>query len=135
MLDPIADMLSRIRSAQMAGKSEVFFRASKIKMAVSNILEQEGFIEAASQEKNNDNKETIRVVLKYNKVSNTEKMPAIREIKRISREGNRVYIKKQDIRKIKNDFGIAIISTSRGVMTGEGAKKNGLGGEYICEVW
>jgi small subunit ribosomal protein S8 len=77
----------------------------------------------------------LKIVLKYDVVSNTEKNPAIREIKRVSRQGQRIYVKKTDIKRVKNGYGISVISTSQGMMTGDKAKKLGLGGEIICEVW
>lgn len=134
MLDPISDMLTRIRNAQRAGHKEVAIPASKLKLAIIKILEKNEFIELAKMEKN-ENKETIRVVLKYNRISNAQNIPAITEIKRISKEGQRVYVGKSDIGKVRNNFGISVISTSKGVMTGKEARKVGLGGEYICEVW
>lgn len=135
MLDPIAEMLTRIRNAQQAGKPEVVFRASKIKLAIAKILEKEGFIGAVSEEGGENGKKNIRAVLKYYKISNIEKNPAINKFKRISKEGKRIYVRNGELKNVKNKFGIAIISTSKGLMTGEDAKKNGLGGEYICEVW
>jgi len=134
MLDPIAEMLTRIKNAQQAGKKEVLFRASNLKLAIAKILEKEGFVEAVIKEKN-DSFENIKVELKYYRVSNTRKVPAINNIKRISKEGQRIYTRSKDISGVKNKFGISIISTSKGVMTGEEAKKNCLGGEYICQVW
>lgn len=135
MLDPIAEMLTRVRNAQRAGKKEVVFRASKMKIAIAKILEKEGFVEAVLKEDKNGEADRIKVVLKYHRVSNTEKYPAIRQLRRVSKEGQRIYVKKDEIKNVKNRFGIAIISTPQGVMTGEEARKNGLGGEYICEVW
>lgn len=134
MIDPIAEMLTRIRNAQKAGLSEACFSASKLKLAIAKILEKEGFIESVAREKN-DERDQIKVGLKYFKISNTKKNPAITEIKRISKQGQRIYVRNKDIRNVKNKYGIAIVSTSKGVMTGAEAKKNGLGGEYICEVW
>ncbi|MFH0969550.1 MAG: 30S ribosomal protein S8 [Patescibacteria group bacterium] len=137
MIDPISDMLTRIRNAQKAGHGEVIFPFSKLKIAIAKILENEKFIDSAETiEKNQDsNFNKIRVGLKYEKIGSNEKKPAISEIKRISTEGKRIYLKKDEIRKIKNGLGIAIISTSRGVMAEKEARKLGLGGEYICEVW
>lgn len=137
MIDPISDMLTRIRNAQKAGHSEVAFPFSKLKMAVSKILEKEGFVESSETvNKNEENSfDNIRIILKYQKSGNNSKNPAISEITRVSKEGKRVYVKKDEIKKIKNGFGISIISTSKGVMTGKEARKMGLGGEYICEVW
>jgi len=134
MLDPIADMLTRIRNAQRAGKGEVLIRASKLKLAIAKILEKESFIGNVSEEQI-DSVKNVRITLKYYRVSNTEKIPAIKEITRKSKEGRRIYVKSKEIKNIKNKFGISIISTSKGVMTGEEARKNGLGGEHICEVW
>jgi small subunit ribosomal protein S8 len=79
--------------------------------------------------------EYFYITLKYYKVSQTQKAPAIKKLKKISRLGQRIYVKAKDIKKVKNDFGIAIISTSKGIMTGGKAHKMGLGGEYICEIW
>lgn len=134
MLDPIADMLTRIRNAQRAGHKEVRIPASKLKLAIATILEKENFIEKMEKEKVG-HIENIRIQLKYIRVSQTKKDPAIREIKRVSREGQRIYVKKEDIRKVKNGYGVAVVSTSKGVMTGLDAYRQGLGGEYICEVW
>lgn len=134
MLDPIADMLTRIRNAQNAGRQEVVVPFSKLKMAIAKILEENGFV--ASLKKDASGKfPALQIGLKYDVVSNTQKDPAIREIKRVSKQGQRIYTKKTDIRQVKSGYGIAIISTSKGLMTGEKARKSGLGGEIICEVW
>jgi small subunit ribosomal protein S8 len=134
MTDTIAQMLTSIRNAQMAGHKEVKINSSKLKLAVVKILEQEGFVESANSEQEN-NFNIIKIGLKYTSVSRTKRLPAITGLERVSKEGQRVYIKKKDIRNVKNNYGLAIISTSRGVMTGEESKKLGLGGEYICKVW
>jgi len=134
MLDPIADMLTRIRNAQNAGHQEVVVPFSKLKMAIAKILEENGFI--ISLKKDASGKfPALAIGLKYDVVSNTQKDPAIREIKRVSKQGQRIYTKKTDIRQVKSGYGISIISTSKGLMTGEKARKSGLGGEIICEVW
>ncbi|KKQ39610.1 MAG: 30S ribosomal protein S8 [Candidatus Moranbacteria bacterium GW2011_GWC2_37_73] len=124
MLDPIADMLTRIRNAQMV----------KLKLSIAKILEQRNFIESVKKEMG-ETFPVLRIVLRYEVVSNTEKNPAISEIKRVSRQGQRIYVKKTDIKRVKNGYGISVISTSQGMMTGDKAKKLGLGGEVICEVW
>jgi small subunit ribosomal protein S8 len=135
MLDPISDMLTRIRNAQRAGHKEVLIPASNLKMAIAEILEKENLIEFVRKEKE-ENFENIIIGLKYNKSSDNNQMaPVISEIRRISKEGQRIYVGKSDIRKVKNGYGISIISTSRGVMSGKDARQNGLGGELICEVW
>lgn len=137
MIDPISDMLTRIRNAQKAGHYEVVFPFSKLKLAVAKILENEKFVEFVERVNKDENEkyDKIKVVLKYEKIGTQSKNSAITEINRISKEGKRIYVKKDEIKKIKNGLGISIISTSRGVMTGKEAKKLGLGGEYICEVW
>lgn len=134
MLDPIADMLTRIRNAQAAGHKRVSIPASKFKRKIAEILKNEGFIEAV-EERTEGVKSELLLDLKYDRVSPTKKQPAIREITRVSTEGRRIYVKSKDIRKVKNGYGIAILSTSQGVMTGGEAYRKGLGGEYLCKVW
>ncbi len=134
MLDPIAEMLTRIKNAQRAGKKDVLVKASNLKLAIAKLLEKENFVESVAKEKG-ESFENIRIGLKYYRTSNTQKSPAIKDIKRVSREGQRVYTRNKEIKVVKNRFGISIISTSKGVMTGAEARKNGLGGEYICQVW
>lgn len=134
MLDPIADMLTRIRNAQRAGLREVIIPVSKLKFAIAKILEARGFVEK-SEKITVDDSPRIRIVLRYVQVSQTRRDPAIQEILRVSREGQRMYVKRHEIRRVKNGHGLAIISTPKGVMTGEEAYQAGLGGEYICRVW
>ena len=134
MLDPIAEMLARIKNAQRAGKKDVLIKVSNLKLAIAKILEKENFVGKVIKEKI-DSFEDIRIGLKYHSISNTKKIPAIQDIKRVSKEGQRIYTRNKDIQVVRNRFGIAIISTSKGVMTGDEARKNGLGGEYICQVW
>ena len=134
MLDPIADMLTRIRNAQRAKHKEVLVPFSKLKLSIAEILQQRNFVESIKKE--TDGKfPMLKIVLKYDIVSNTEKNPAIREIKRVSRQGQRIYVKKTDIKRVKNGYCISVVSTSKGIMTGENARRAGLGGEIICEVW
>jgi small subunit ribosomal protein S8 len=134
MFDPISDMLIRIKNAQRAGKKDVIFPCSKLKLSLAKILEKENFIEMFKKEKD-ESWDNIRIVLKYEKVSNNKKVPVINEIKRISKLSRRIYIKKDEIKTVRSGYGISIISTSKGVMTGKDARKLGLGGEFICEVW
>ncbi|MCX6763811.1 MAG: 30S ribosomal protein S8 [Candidatus Moranbacteria bacterium] len=134
MIDPISDMITRTKNAQRAGKPELVFPASKLKLAVAKILEQEKFIESVEKERV-ENREQIHIVLRYYQISRTEKNPVITDIKRISHEGQRIYVQHDKIKNVKNKYGISIISTSKGVMTGAEARKAGLGGEIICEVW
>ncbi len=134
MSDPIAEMLTKIRNAQRVGKKDVILSASKLKLSIGKILEKEGFVESVLKERIG-NFEKIKIVLKYHTISRTKKIPAINDIKRVSKEGQRIYVGSKEIKKVKNSYGIGVISTSKGVMTNAEARKNGLGGEYICEVW
>lgn len=133
-MDTIANMLTKIRNAQLAGHKEVEIQSSKLKVALANILENEGFIEKVTEEKG-ENTNQIKLVLKYFNVSGTKKSPAIKGIRKVSKVGQRIYIKSKDVKSVKNKFGIGVISTSKGLMTDYEARKEGMGGEYICEVW
>lgn len=134
MIDPISDMLTRIRNAQGAGKDTVVMPFSNLKLAIAEILKERGYIENVKKEIEG-NISNIYVTLKYEKIAANRKTPVISGIKRVSKEGKRIYIGKKDIKKIKQGYGISIVSTSRGVMTGEDARKLGVGGELLCEVW
>ena len=134
MLDTISDMLTRIRNAQMAGHKEVEMPFSKLKLAIAKILEEKNFIDSVAKE-GEDTATKVRIQLKYENISNNKKVPVIRGIRRVSREGQRIYVNKNEIKSVKSGYGISVVSTSRGVMTGEDARKKGLGGEVICEVW
>lgn len=130
MTDPIADFLTRIRNANMVMHEKVEIPASKTKKALAEILKREGFVK--DYEYIEDGKQgIIRIYLKYG--SNKERV--ITGIKRISKPGLRVYCKKDEIPKVLGGLGIAIISTSQGIMTDKEARKIGLGGEVICYVW
>ena len=130
MTDPIADFLTRIRNANMVMHEKVEIPASKTKAALAEILKNEGFIKDYEQVE--DGKQgIIRVYLKYG--PNREKV--ISGLKRISKPGLKVYCKKDEIPKVLGGLGIAIISTSKGIMTDKEARKHGLGGEVICYVW
>jgi small subunit ribosomal protein S8 len=134
MLDPIAEMLTRIRNAQRAGHASVAISASRMKLAIAEILKQEGFV-ASVDVVEEGIKRNIVIGLKYRQVSLTKREPALQEIERVSKEGRRVYVKQNEVAKVKNGYGISIISTSQGLMTGLAAHKRRLGGEYICQVW
>lgn len=130
MTDPIADFLTRIRNANMVMHEKVEIPASKTKIALAEILKNEGFIK--DYEQIEDGKQgIIRVYLKYG--ANKEKV--ITGLKRISKPGLKVYCKKDEIPKVLGGLGIAIISTSKGIVTDKEARKLGLGGEVICYVW
>ena len=126
MTDPIADMLTRILNANAALHETVNIPASRMKAAVLDILLQEGFVKNVEKEEN-----TLKVTLKYG--SNNEKV--ITGIKRISKPGLRVYAKKEELPRVLGGLGIAVISTSKGVMSDKQARKEGLGGEVIAYVW
>jgi len=130
MSDPIADFLTRIRNAGIVYHDKVEVPASNVKKAIAEILKEEGFIKDV--EYISDNKQgIIRLYLKYG--PNRERV--ITGLKRISRPGRRVYAKKDEVPKVLGGLGIAIISTSKGVMTDKQARKEGLGGEVICYIW
>ncbi len=130
MTDPIADMLTRIRNANNAKHDYVEIPASNEKKAIANILLEEGYVKRVEYIK--DNKQgIIKISLKYGE--NKEKI--ISGIKKISKPGLRVYSKKEELPKVLNGLGIAIISTSKGVVTDKVARKVGVGGEVLCYVW
>jgi len=125
MQDPIADMLTRIRNGQTANKTAVSMPSSKLKVAIANLLKEEGFIEEFKIE--GDTKPTLEIVLKY-----FQGKPVVETIQRISRPGLRIYKKKDALPKVMAGLGIAVVSTSKGVMTDRAARQAGLGGEIIC---
>ena len=130
MTDPIADMLTRIRNAVMANHDEVEVPASKMKLEIARVLAQEGFIRG--YELIDDGKQGIlRIKLKYG--PNRERV--IHGIKRVSKPGRRIYVKKDEIPRVMGGLGIAILSTSRGIMADREARRLGIGGEVICYVW
>ncbi len=136
MLDPIADMLTRIRNAQRAGHASVDVPASKLKLAIAETLHSRGFVAGVMKRADETGKkETIEITLRYIEHSPIRRDPAIRELRRMSKEGRRVYVKKGEVRKVKNGHGLAVLSTSQGVMSGEDAAAKGLGGEYVCQIW
>lgn len=129
MTDPIADMLTRIRNASRIHKHEVRIPHSKLKEQIAQVLHQEGYITSFQVDEENHRKEIV-IVLKY-----VRNQPAISSLKRISKTGRRVYTGKEDIPTILNGLGIAIISTSQGLMTNIQARKAGVGGEILCEIY
>ena len=127
MTDPISDMLTRVRNAQSASKFDVTMPSSKLKMAIAKVLLDEGFITGFKTD--GAAKPALTVTLKY-----YEGRPVIDELKRVSRPGLRIYKNKNEIPTILNGLGIAIVSTSAGVMTGRAACEAGRGGEILCTV-
>jgi len=128
--DPIADMLTRIRNAVMARHSHVVVPTSKMKVAITRILKDEGYIKDFYVTKDRP-KSVIRIKLKY--VDGRE--PVLTGLKRVSKIGRRIYSKKKDIPWVLSGMGVAILSTPKGVMTGRQARRLGVGGEVLCYVW
>jgi small subunit ribosomal protein S8 len=130
MTDPIADLLTRIRNAQRAGLEKIELPSSKLKVKVSEALKKEGFVGEVSVRA--DGKQGIlTLVLKYDE----QKNPVISEIRRKSKPGLRVYVKHTDIPKVMNGLGIALVSTSKGILVDREARKAHLGGELLATVW
>ena len=128
MSDPIADMLTRIRNAQQSEKIDVTMPSSKVKVAIANVLKDEGYIEGFDV-RTVDGKSELNVGLKY-----YAGKPVIEKIERVSRPGLRIYRGREDIKPVMNGLGVAIVSTSRGVMTDRKARATGVGGEVLCIV-
>jgi len=126
MTDPIADMLNRIKNAQAVSHQTVSFPFSKIKYETAIIIQKEGFVKEIER-KGRKERRTIRVTLKPK--------ATISGIRKVSRPGQRIYVRSKDIRPVRGGYGIAIISTPKGLMTSKEAKKQKLGGELICEIW
>lgn len=133
--DPISDMLTRVRNAVMAGHTMVALPSSKIKVAIAKIMKEEGYVTSFEVV---DGKipaqKVLRIRLKY-VGERRERRPVITGLERISRPGRRVYTGKQEIPWVLSGMGIAIISTPKGVMTGQRARQMGVGGEVLCKVW
>jgi small subunit ribosomal protein S8 len=134
--DPIADMLTRIRNALMAGKTTVSMPHSKIKAAIAQILVDEGFVSKMEVLPSESGlpQPVIHLKLKYIG-RHRERRPVIAGLKRVSRPGRRIYSKRSEIPWVQSGMGIAILSTPKGVVTGQQARKLGVGGEVICHVW
>ncbi len=130
MTDPISDMLTRIRNAQAVHQQTVEIPFSNLKLKIAQILVKENFIKELKKVKR-ENQKVIRIYLKYT----PDKLPAISGLKRISKSGQRIYKKAKEIKRVRSGYGIAVISTSKGIMTNKEARKKKLGGEIICEVW
>ncbi|WP_045860712.1 30S ribosomal protein S8 [Teredinibacter purpureus] len=128
MQDPIADMLTRIRNAQMVGKTSVTMPSSKLKISIANVLKEEGYVSELSV--SDEVKAELSIELKY-----FEGKPVIAELDRVSRPGLRSYVGKGELPSVRGGLGIAIVSTSNGVMTDRAARAAGIGGEIICTVF
>ena len=130
IMDPIGDMFTRIRNGQMRSLNTIDVPASTFRQSILDILKNEGFINNYFIEKLNNNKKILKIDLKY-----FEGLPVIKEITRVSKPGRRVYSRATSIPKVMNGLGVAILSTPKGVMTDQEARKNNIGGEIICRVF
>ena len=128
--DPLGDMLTRIRNAQLRGKSSVVTPASKIRAWVLDVLQGEGYIRGYEQTTDAKGMPQLTIGLKY-----FEGTPVIREIKRVSKPGRRVYAGSKALPSVRNGLGVAIVSTPRGVLSDASARAANVGGEVLCEVW
>ena len=127
--DPLADLLTRVRNGQSANKTQVSMPSSKLKVSVCRVLKQEGYIEDYAVKETENNKSVLDVSLKY-----YQGQPVIESIQRVSKPGRRVYKGASDLPKVLGGFGVAIISTSSGLMTDKEAREGGHGGEVLCTV-
>jgi len=127
--DPIADMLTRIRNAIMAGHDDVLMPSSRIKLSIARILKEESFIDDYETLEGKP-QQMIKLQLKY-----ADKQPALLGLEKVSKPGLRVYVERREIPRVYGGLGIAILSTSQGIMTGQGAWRRHLGGEVLCYVW
>lgn len=130
MTDPIADLLTRIRNAQSAGHESVVVPASKLKRRIAEVLQSEGYVGDVQFEEDG-RQGLLTIALKYER----DGAPVIREIRRASRPGLRRYVPVAEIPRVRNGLGVAILSTSRGVLVDREARKNRVGGEVLCTVW
>jgi len=130
MNDPIADMLTRIRNAQMRGKSTVSTPASKLRVRVLDVLSDEGYIRGYEKSTGADGHPALEISLKY-----YEGTPVIRELKRVSKPGRRVYMGVKDIPSVRQGLGVSIVSTSKGVMSDASARAANVGGEVLCTIF
>ena len=130
LTDPIADMLTRIRNAQRARHAEVQIPSSKLKLAVAQVMQSQGYV-ADVQPDQDEGKPVLRLGLRYR----DDGREMIDGLQRVSRPSRRVYVGAEEVPKVRNGLGIAILSTSKGVMTDQDARVNRVGGEVLCEVW
>jgi small subunit ribosomal protein S8 len=131
--DPIADMLTRIRNAGMAGEQNVSMPSSKLKVEIARILKEQGFIDDY-QLTRDEPQPFLRIRVKY-VGARRERRPVLSGLKRVSRPGRRVYAGKDEAPWVLSGMGIAILSTSKGLMTGDEARRQGIGGEVLCHIW
>lgn len=130
MNDPIADMLARMHNAAMVRHPQVVMPASKMRVAIAKILKDEGFVDKLEITRDRPQAQ-LKLWLRYDGA----RKPVLSGTRRVSKPGRRIYASKRDIPWVRNGLGVAIVSTTKGVMSGARAKKEGLGGEILCEVW
>ena len=131
--DPVADMLTRIRNASMVGHNTVAVPSSKLKVAIAQLMRDEGYVQDFEVTSDHPHP-MLRIWLKYTG-DRRQRVPVITGLKRVSKPGRRVYSKKEDIPWVLSGMGIAILSTPKGVLTGEQARRLGVGGEVLCHIW
>jgi small subunit ribosomal protein S8 len=133
MTDPIADLLTRIRNAHLAKHDRLDVPSSKLKLEVCRLLKEQGFIRdwKALEKKEGDVVPSVRIFLRYS----AEGTPAISRIERVSRPGRRIYRGAKEVQPVRNGLGVAILSTSQGLLSDAQARERGVGGELLCEVW
>lgn len=129
--DPIADLLTRIRNAQLRGKDEVRMPRTRVIEEIARILSEEGYLESYTVEESEGPQSTLVLMLKYGK----DGEPAIRNLKRVSKPGLRIYTGYKDIKPVLNNLGIGILSTPKGILTTNQAMTEKVGGEYLCNIW
>jgi small subunit ribosomal protein S8 len=135
LTDPIADFLTQVRNAIMAGNQTVSVPSSKLKLAIAKILQEEGFIKSFEEfDVDGKPQNSLHLELKY-VGERRDRKPVISGIKRVSKPGRRVYVGKRDIPWVQSGMGISILTTPKGVMTGGRARQLGVGGEVLCQVW
>jgi small subunit ribosomal protein S8 len=129
LTDPISDMLTRLRNASLARHERTEMPSSKLRLSIAKLLKEEGFIDDVRE--SDGPKKTLTVVMRYGR----DRASAIDGLRRISRPGRRVYVRHDQIPRVRNGYGIAVLSTSSGVMSDRQARKASVGGELLCEVW
>jgi small subunit ribosomal protein S8 len=135
VMDPIADMLTRIRNAVMSGQAMTAMPCSKVKVEIAKIMKEEGYLETYEiADSELPSQKVLRLKIKY-VGERRERKPVITGLERVSRPGRRVYTKKQEIPWVLSGIGVAILSTPKGIMTGQRARQMGVGGEILCKVW
>ena len=135
VIDPIADMLTRVRNAVLAGHALVAMPSSKLKVEIAKIMKEEGYLEGFELvESEESTQKVLRLKIKY-VGERRSRRPVISGIERVSKPGRRIYTRKQDIPWVLSGIGVAILSTPKGVMTGARARQLGVGGEILCKVW